>query len=353
MKEANQVGPAAQLEFLGKLQRILNEGLFVASYKYALIMSIAELCVEEDPRPDGTLHLSLYDIAERFITLYWRQALPFRGGIYINHSTGTDPAAISSIRDFQQRVSSLAAAQRRADWRQLVRRVATVIKGMPLKRLQLVGKERLTFLYGEEPTKDETGRYVIALRPGVAKSFRDQFPVVQALVQVAWLTFIQRLPANQQLLGTNDLADFLFGSDRVSLATLVPGLTEVQHGRCFYCQRPLDERPNVDHFISWSRYQVDFGHNFVLAHGSCNMDKRDMLAAPVHLGRWSERNLNDAESLRQIFEEARFVYDLDASQSVVEWQYETAERTGALVWLSKRGRTSKLPENWRSYMATT
>jgi hypothetical protein len=33
MKSENQVGPATQLDFLGKLQRILNEGLFVASYK--------------------------------------------------------------------------------------------------------------------------------------------------------------------------------------------------------------------------------------------------------------------------------------------------------------------------------
>lgn len=29
--------PEAQVEFLGNLQRILNEGPFVATYKYALI----------------------------------------------------------------------------------------------------------------------------------------------------------------------------------------------------------------------------------------------------------------------------------------------------------------------------
>jgi hypothetical protein len=61
MNNENPVGPAAQLDFLGKLQRILNEGLFVASYKYALIRSIAELCVEKDQRADGTLHLPLQD----------------------------------------------------------------------------------------------------------------------------------------------------------------------------------------------------------------------------------------------------------------------------------------------------
>ena len=37
----------AQLDFLTKLQRILNEGLFVASYKYALLLALAELSVEK------------------------------------------------------------------------------------------------------------------------------------------------------------------------------------------------------------------------------------------------------------------------------------------------------------------
>ena len=26
----------------------------------------------------------------------------------------------------------------------------------------------------------------------------------------------------------------------------------------------------VDHFIAWSRYPVDLGHNLVLAHNGCN-----------------------------------------------------------------------------------
>jgi hypothetical protein len=42
----------AQLEFLTKLQRILNEGLFVASYKYALLLALAELSVEKSLLPE-------------------------------------------------------------------------------------------------------------------------------------------------------------------------------------------------------------------------------------------------------------------------------------------------------------
>lgn len=34
---------------------------------------------------------------------------------------------------------------------------------------------------------------------------------------------------------------------------------------------------------------VDLGHNFVLAHASCNGDKRDALAGVQHLEQWGRR----------------------------------------------------------------
>jgi hypothetical protein len=214
---------------------------------------------------------------------------------------------------------------------------------MPLWKLQRVGADRLDFLY-EEKLLDES----IVLRPGIAECFRQQFTVVQALVQMAWLTFVQRLPANRELLGsTGDLADFLFGSERSGLSAIVNGLRDLQHGECFYCQRRLQETVEVDHFIPWSRYPRDLGHNFVLAHDTCNRDKRDMLAAPIHLTRWVERNDKENEALRQIFDDARFVYDMDASLTVAEWSYETAERSGALVWVQKKGQTTHLTPEWR------
>jgi hypothetical protein len=56
-------GPITELEFLTKLQRILNEGLFVASYKYALLLALAELSVEKTIAEDGTLHIELDELA--------------------------------------------------------------------------------------------------------------------------------------------------------------------------------------------------------------------------------------------------------------------------------------------------
>src|SRR5688572_28840645 len=143
--------------------------------------------------------------------------------------------------------------------------------------LQRVGADRLDFLY-EERLVDGA----IVLRPGIAACFQQQFTVVQALVQMAWLTFVQKLPPNRPLLGaTGDLAEFLFGAERAGIRAIVEGLSGLQQGRCFYCGRSMTERVAVDHFIPWSRYPRDLGHNFVLAHDSCNQSKRDMLAAPA------------------------------------------------------------------------
>ena len=43
------VAPSAekQIEFLINIQRLLKEGAFVATYKYALLTALADLCVEK------------------------------------------------------------------------------------------------------------------------------------------------------------------------------------------------------------------------------------------------------------------------------------------------------------------
>lgn len=38
--------PDRQIEFLTNFQRLLSEGLFVATCKYALLMALADLCIE-------------------------------------------------------------------------------------------------------------------------------------------------------------------------------------------------------------------------------------------------------------------------------------------------------------------
>jgi len=333
---------AAQLGFLTGIQRILGEGSFVASYKYALLLALAELSIEKSPQVDGTLRVELDELAERFIALYWRQVAPFRGRDMLAQSTGRQASIISKIAAFKVGAPTLAVARNKRSWQRLVRDVGRLLVAMPLWKLQLVGRERLDFLYEERIIER-----CIVLRTGVAACFRAQFSVVQALVQTAWLSFVQRLPPNRPILGSmTDLSEFLFGAERSGLRSIADGLFDMQRETCFYCSGKIRGGGDVDHFIPWSRYPLDLGHNFVLAHASCNQDKRDMLAAPRHLQRWIERNNNEEVTLSQIFNAARFPFDVNASLSVAEWAYENAERAGALVWVSK-GQDVRLLEGWR------
>jgi hypothetical protein len=41
------IAPEQQLEFLSGIQRLLSEGQFTATYKYALLLAIADICVED------------------------------------------------------------------------------------------------------------------------------------------------------------------------------------------------------------------------------------------------------------------------------------------------------------------
>src|SRR5436190_18128943 len=69
--------PEEQVQFLRNLQRLLAEGLFVASYKFALVHALADLAVLKGDDSGAPLDLDTRDIAAKFVELYWRQCRPF------------------------------------------------------------------------------------------------------------------------------------------------------------------------------------------------------------------------------------------------------------------------------------
>src|SRR5690606_38280371 len=65
--------PIEQLKFLKNLQKILYLGAFTSTYKFALLMSLARLSVEQGEIGTDTIKLKFTDIAQKFIELYWQQ----------------------------------------------------------------------------------------------------------------------------------------------------------------------------------------------------------------------------------------------------------------------------------------
>jgi hypothetical protein len=171
-------------------------------------------------------------------------------------------------------------------------------------------------------------------------------------VQFSWLRFVQQLPQNRDLVGpAGDLAEFLFGSDRGTLTALTAALTNFQRGDCFYCHAPLRGALHVDHFIPWVRYSRDLGHNFVIAHASCNGAKGDRLADVPHLERWLDRNARGGVELESIFTKARMLHDAPTTLQVAAWSYESVHRAGGLVWSSGDSLVN-LPSDWRRRFIT-
>jgi 5-methylcytosine-specific restriction endonuclease McrA len=341
-----------QVKFLANVQRLLAEGQFTATYKYALLMAIADLAVECGDDSGAPLHIETRQLAEKFVEYYWRQAVPYhprgRSGEVLRQNTGQPAGIIGHIQGLRGMQQSLAKAKSNQQlWRQIVRRVELVVRTMPLWKLQTVGQEKLDFLYENRAT----GR-TIELRPGVAFCLRQFHGLVQDLVQSAWIRYIRR--HNTELLGTTtDLTEFMFGSERASLQNVVPVLREIQDNECFYCGRALQQEIDnleVDHFVAWSRYPVDLGHNFVLTDKRCNGDKTDHIASVDHLEHWVERNDRFRRELETGFNEQNVRHDLSASMSIARWAYNQTASIEGLTW-SRRNEFLPLRSDWASVLS--
>lgn len=66
-----------QLDFFAKLQRIVSEGDFTATYKFALLISLTELAIERGTDDCASIVGPVGAIAEKFAELYWKQVVPY------------------------------------------------------------------------------------------------------------------------------------------------------------------------------------------------------------------------------------------------------------------------------------
>lgn len=351
------LGPTSdeQIRFLVNLQRLLAEGQFVATYKYALLLSLADIAVEKGQDDLAPLEISTRQIAEKFICYYWRQSAPYTPPLgssegrlrVLKQNVGKQAGIVSLVEKAKGRYEdSLPKSQQdHRRWKELVSAVNTIVKTMPLWKLQTVGRENFDFLY-----ENKGHGNCITLKPGIASCLRKFHPLVTDLVRGAWVRYVRRF--NPELMGTSsDLHEFLFGSERANLSVVVPVLKEVQSGDCFYCHRSLSSSvSHVDHFIPWSRYPIDLGHNFVLAHASCNSSKSDRLAASEHLERWAETIADRGSLLTSQFNEHGIFNDLHTSLRITEWAYRQTFEAGGLTWVNGNQLVA-LDPSWHSILS--
>jgi hypothetical protein len=351
----SQPSPEAQIRFLTDIQRLLEGGLFVATYKYALLLALADLSVERGDDSGEALHLRLDVIAEKFVEYYWGQCRDFvppggGPGCVLRQNTGRQAAVIHAVLRGRRHVDGRIAQLRREDraWRDLIAGVRQTVKTMPLWKLQVIGGKQENFLYPNQLV--DRG---ILLNPGAAYCFRRFHALVGDLVRGTWVRYVRRF--NGEAVGDSlDLHEFLFGSHRHALRAIAPVLYEAQSGRCLYTATRLHrpETGEVDHFIPFARYPHDFGHNLVLASKRANADKSDHLAAEEHLERWIQRNREQAQLLQEGFEMARIPADLPRTLSIARWDYALHAESGTPVWRSGRDADATLTERWNKLLAS-
>lgn len=92
----------------------------------------------------------------------------------------------------------------------------------------------------------------------------------------------------------------------------------------------------VDRFIPWARYPHDLGHNFVLAHATCNNNKSGHLAAHEHSDRWHEQNIILNGSALSSELDVYFTCDAERLEAVATWAYSLAHQNGVSLWLSDK-----------------
>ena len=329
-----------QLDFLTKIQRLFNESDFSSTYKYALLISLADLAIELGKDDDSPLELSNRQIAERFIELYWQQTTPYKtseanqSGILFQNN-GNQAAIIKAVHDFRQQnnCNTSESAKRLKEYKKLVTAVAAIVAKQPINYLQNVGGGVLPFLY-------ESNASSITLKSGVAYCLRRFQPLIQQLARSRWTDFIKKIAKNIPILGEkDDINSFLFETSRKTLAQVCKGLKGLYGNKCFYCNKTASEL-EVDHFIPFSLYPRDLMHNFVLACCVCNKSKSDTLAAKIHLDRWVELTTKNSKEIQRIGEQAGISANLDTSIAIAKWGYKSTTLNNGLTW-NKRGSYDK------------
>lgn len=321
-----------QLDFLAKIQRLFNESDFSSTYKYALLISLADLAIELGKDDCLPLELTNRQIAERFIELYWQQTTPYKtskansdGILYQNN--GTQAAIIKLIGEFRQtnNCNSLQAAKHLKSYKKLVTAVASTVAKQPINYLQNVGGGTLPFLF-------ERNANSITLKSGVTYCLRRFQPLIQQLARSRWTEFIKKNSKNAPILGEkDDLGSFLFETSRKTLGQVCEGLKGLYGNKCFYCNKSTSKL-EVDHFIPFSLYPRDLMHNFVLACPTCNRSKSDTLAVKAHFDKWIELASKNSEKISKIGEQVGISSDLETSFAIAKWAYETADHSNAAFW---------------------
>jgi 5-methylcytosine-specific restriction endonuclease McrA len=327
--------------FAERVLELLDEGRYTATYKYAVLLALIDLCLERTQGsgapPDS---LTTRQLAEKILQIYWPHTVPFGSNSVtapvLRQNTSGQAEIVSSIMTFRERHApdpSVPHWQSRraasAAYERLVRRIEWKLIEMPLPRLQMMGQSYAPFIYDihwdQHLSRQAIEPYLagrggtfdnrLLFRPGVGDYLLQLNGLLRPLIQRRWAAMVAQVNRLQD----SQLETFLFGADRIRTEKIRAGLWEIQERRCFYCHSRMGDplQGQVDHFIPWARYPDNGLDNLVVADTACNGAKSSSLAATEHLLRWARRLVPDSMDSGSLAElVSRTGWDRESSRSL-------------------------------------
>jgi 5-methylcytosine-specific restriction endonuclease McrA len=304
---------ASEVRFLERIQRLLVEGDCSATYKFAVLIGLAELAVESWTPASGYRDtFTTRELARHVLALYWGQVRKMaRTSEPLRQNAGNQARIVTDLADLAEDIGRVPVETLERihpeDYEKQLRRIEWKLVEMPLPRLQRLDSASDEFLYTISWTVDDVvprgGRVkrdfdayqrgrastfdnVIRMKPHVVPNLARFHGLVRQLVEARWVLEVRKL--NRDVFHDEDLQEHLFGHRRIDLGRVAQPLREMQSGRCFYCSERVGN-VHVDHFLPWALYANDRLENLVAAHAACNGSKSDHLPSIPHVERWLAR----------------------------------------------------------------
>lgn len=225
----SRVSATQQLDFLRRTSRILEEGRFTTTYKFAMLIALTNIAVRRGRDDGAPLSINLDELAREFIDLHWGLEQPFPGVdgamLAFANQRARQAAVITQISRHAgtSRTNHARLRAYRASEAALVAEVRATITRDVLYRLQSVGPKGSAFdpssqfIYKHPADATACAKLKeITLKPGVSACLRSLRPVIVGMAQARWAL---RMRAHNPWLGPDcTLEKFMFGSDRIPLA---------------------------------------------------------------------------------------------------------------------------------------
>jgi hypothetical protein len=251
------------------INRVLTQGRMVNSYKPALLRALADYGSLN--RKDLTV--SFEWLAEQFVRYYWPLAIRYR----VRQATDPikEPVVVRLIKELN--VGSMVTVDQfrqrnRAEFDSLVTRLAkpgaTSCLGEVLPRFHVLPSEAPAILYDQNVSS-------IEIRREALEFIQEHQKTLRLLAIGWWVRFTEKFSFSPRLWEKIEGQ-----AKRQSLTSHRQALLQLGIANsCFYCDRPLEQEWDVDHFLPWSFVLDDKLWNLVPSCKTCNSKKSDGVPA--------------------------------------------------------------------------